>query len=141
EQTTTTAEQTTTTAEQTTTTAEQTTTTAEQTTTTAEQTTTTAEQTTTTAEQTTTTQVGGQCPTSTVVIDGCDSRVPNQLSNGSCISDLIAAECPTNRHGKYVRCVAKDVTRELRRNGEITGREKGRIVSCAGKSDIGKPNN
>jgi hypothetical protein len=75
-----------------------------------------------------------------VIIEECDSGVKNQLPDGSCISDTIA-ECPTNvkNHGKYVRCVARK-TRDLKRAGDITGREKGRIVRCAARSDIGKKN-
>jgi hypothetical protein len=42
-------------------------------------------------------------------------------------------------HGKYVRCHVR-LTRPLKQAGDITGREKGRIVRCAARSDIGKKN-
>ena len=146
--TTTTEPTTTTTAEATTTTTAgaTTTTTAGATTTTtvgATTTTTAAATTTTTAvATTTTTQAPGECSPPTVVIDGCDSGVTNSVvSGGSCLSDSIDASCPTNvnGHGKYVRCVAH-TTRDLKRAGDITGKEKGRIVRCAARSDIGKKN-
>ncbi len=128
--TTTTAAPTTTTAAPTTTTATPTTTTVAPTTTTATPTTTTATPTTTTAPTTTTTLPPGQCPTATVLINGCDSGVPNQLPDGSCISDIIdGCVASAGNHGKFVSCVAR-ATRG------IAGR--GAIVRCAAKSDIGK---
>ena len=47
--------------------------------------------------------------TATVVIDGCDSGVTNQVfSDGCSFLDLIAA-CAANakNHGKFVSCVSK----------------------------------
>ena len=81
------------------------------------------------------------CPDSnlseTVVIDFCDSGVENQLSDDGCtIADLID-ECAANanNHGRFVRCVAK-LTNALKRDGIISGREKGAIQSCAGQADL-----
>ena len=81
------------------------------------------------------------CPTSdtspTVVIDGCDSQVTNHvLDDGCTIADLIA-ECAAGaqNHGQFVSCVA-ELTNSLKRDGVITGLEKGAIQSCAAQADI-----
>jgi hypothetical protein len=83
------------------------------------------------------------CPHSdlsaTVVIQGCDSGVPNTLfANGCTISDLIG-HCAANaaNHGKFVSCVA-ELTNTLKAEGAITAKQKGAIQSCAAKSSIGK---
>ncbi len=82
-----------------------------------------------------------ECPDSdlseTVVIDGCDSGVTNYLfDNGCTISDLVGtcADDASN-HGQFVSCVAH-LTNELKRDGIISGREKGKIQSCAARADI-----
>jgi hypothetical protein len=82
-----------------------------------------------------------ECPSSdvsaTVVIDGCNSGVPNTVSPSGCtISDLIAAcgEGASN-HGQFVSC-GSDVTNDLKQAGTITGRQKGAIQSCAAQADI-----
>jgi hypothetical protein len=81
------------------------------------------------------------CPNSdlsgTVVIDGCDSGVPNSLfSSGCTISDLIA-ECAegVKSHGQFVRCVS-NLTDDLRKAGTITPQQTGAIQSCAAQADI-----
>lgn len=81
------------------------------------------------------------CPNSdlsaTVVIDGCDSGVPNTLFvNGCTISDLIA-ECARDagNHGQFVKCVSR-VTKDLKKAGSITGQQKGVIQSCAATAHI-----
>ena len=81
------------------------------------------------------------CPSSdlteTVVIDGCDSSVPNLLLPGGCtISDLIA-ECAegASNHGKFVSCVSQ-MANDLKKDGLISGSEKGAITSCAAQADI-----
>lgn len=83
------------------------------------------------------------CPNSdlrpTVVIDGCNSGVPNRLlAHGCTISDLIA-ECATGvkNHGQFVSRVA-DLTNLLKKQGLITAQQKGAIETCAGKARIGK---
>jgi hypothetical protein len=82
-----------------------------------------------------------QCPGSdanaTIVIDGCDTGVPNTLSPSGCkISDSIA-ECAANarNHGQFVSCVSY-VTNRLKKAGTITGKQKGAIESCAAQSNI-----
>jgi hypothetical protein len=81
------------------------------------------------------------CPNShlngTVIIDGCDSGVPNVLQPSGCtISDLIA-ECAAGatNHGQFVSCVAQ-LTNTLVGNGTITGRQKGAIQRCAAQANI-----
>jgi len=71
-----------------------------------------------------------------IVIDGCDTGVPNQLYEGDLISDLIDY-CAANakNHGKFVSCVAK-LTNQLKKAGLITGKEKGAIQRCAAQSSI-----
>lgn len=73
----------------------------------------------------------------TVVIDDCDSEVDNELlDNGCTVADLVkkCAEGVRN-HGEWARCVAH-LTEDLKKAGNIDGREKGAIESCAGKADI-----
>jgi hypothetical protein len=72
----------------------------------------------------------------TVVIDGCDSGVTNDLLDDTTISDLVA-ECAdeADDHGGFVNCVAH-LTNDLNQDGIITGQEKGAIQSCAAQADI-----
>jgi hypothetical protein len=70
----------------------------------------------------------------TVVVGSCDSFVPNGLQpDGSTFNDLIA-ECaidnPSN-HGQFVKCVSH-LTNEWKKQGLITGAQKGAIMSCTG---------
>ena len=82
------------------------------------------------------------CPDSdlneTILIDGCDTGVANMmLGDGGCtMADEIAgcAEGVT-RHGEFVSCVAR-LTNEWRRDGLISGRERGRIRQCAAQAEI-----
>jgi len=82
-----------------------------------------------------------QCPNSnmsaTVVIDGCNTDVVNHLLNSGCtISDRIAAcAVGVRNYGQFVSCVAA-LTNTLKRNGVITGKQKGAIQKCATKADI-----
>jgi len=73
----------------------------------------------------------------TVVIDGCNSGVPNTFfSSGCTITDLVMNCAPGARnHGAFVSCVAK-VTNDLKKSGIISGAQKGAIQSCAAKADI-----
>jgi hypothetical protein len=75
--------------------------------------------------------------TPTVVIDGCNSGVPNTFfSSGCTISDLInTCAAGASNHGNYVSCVAQ-VTNGLKKSGIITGAQKGAIQSCAAKANI-----
>jgi len=72
-----------------------------------------------------------------VIIGDCDSGVANPLFDDGCtISDLIA-ECAVdaNNHGQFVSCVAH-LTNDLKKDGFISGQEKGAIQSCAAQADI-----
>lgn len=73
----------------------------------------------------------------TVVIDGCNSGVPNTLfSTGCTISDLIAHIAANSRnHGQFVSGVAH-LTNELKKSGLITGSQKGAIQSCAASANL-----
>lgn len=79
------------------------------------------------------------CPTSdlgaTVVIDGCDSLVPNTLFPDGCtmIDLILALDVPGETHGDFVRQVSS-LTREWAQAGLITGAQRGAIVSCAANS-------
>lgn len=73
----------------------------------------------------------------TVVIDGCDSGVPNTLfDNGCSLSDLIAdlAAGATN-HGRFTSAVSH-LMNDLKEAGLITGQQKGAIQSCAAGAAI-----
>jgi hypothetical protein len=77
----------------------------------------------------------------TIIIDGCDTGVPNTFfssgPNAGCtISDLIR-RCAANagNHGGFVSCVAH-LTNELKKDGLITGSQKGSIMSCAGQASL-----
>ena len=73
----------------------------------------------------------------TVVINGCDSNVPNvQVSAGSNMADLIAdCEASAKNHGAFVKCL-NQLTNHWKKAGIISGKQKGVITSCAGGSDI-----
>ena len=73
----------------------------------------------------------------TVVIDECDSLVPNQvLADGSTFNDLIGV-CAANatNHGKFVSCVSH-LTSEWKKDGLVSGYQRGAITSCAARSSI-----
>lgn len=81
------------------------------------------------------------CPNSklgqTVIIDGCDSGAHNTLlSNGCSISDLVfeCAKDATN-HGGFISCVSH-LTNSIKKDGIISGKEKGAIQSCAARSNL-----
>ena len=74
------------------------------------------------------------CPDSdlspTVVINSCDSGVPNQTVMAGCsIMDGINA-CSLDSQGKLFRCVSR-LTKNLKFTGVITGKQKSRIKKCA----------
>ena len=74
---------------------------------------------------------------SNVLIDGCNSGVPNiVVPGGSTISELIAecAEGATN-HGQFVSCISH-VTADLKKAGTITGQQKSAIQRCAAQADM-----
>jgi hypothetical protein len=82
-----------------------------------------------------------ECPDSdlsaTVVIDGCNSEVPNTVFPSGCkISDLIAACAEgASSHGQFVSCVSH-LTNDLKKAGTITGQQKDAIQSCAEQANI-----
>ncbi len=82
------------------------------------------------------------CPGSdlreTVVVGSEETGVTNGDSgNGCTINDLIEEDAGHPDHGAFVRHVDR-VTNELLSAGVISGREKGRIMSAAGRSDVGR---
>ena len=73
----------------------------------------------------------------TVVIDGCDSGVPNLvLPGGGTILTLIE-QCAAGagNHGQFVSCVSHAMN-TLKKAGLISGSQKGAIQSCAAQADI-----
>lgn len=72
-----------------------------------------------------------------VVVDECDSGVPNLLDESGCtIADLVAAcVAEAANHGEFVRCVAHAV-KQLEQEGMIVGKEAGQIKSCAAQADL-----
>jgi len=73
----------------------------------------------------------------TVVIDDCDSGVANTLGADGCtISDRIE-ELAANakNHGSFSSSVAH-LLNDLRKEGVITGAQKGVIQSCAAQASI-----
>jgi hypothetical protein len=79
----------------------------------------------------------GSSPSPTVIIDGCNSNVPNTLfTNGCKISDQIAAcAAGASNHGGFVSCVSH-TTNALKKAGVISGAQKGAIQSCAAQASI-----
>jgi hypothetical protein len=82
-----------------------------------------------------------KCPNSivspTIVLDGCDSGVPNPVFPSGCtIADLIAACAEGARnHGPFMRCVTS-LAKDLKQVRIITGQQQGAIQSCAARADI-----
>ena len=81
-----------------------------------------------------------------IVIDGCNTGVVDRLlDDGSLLSEVIDdlfTKCekgpivPKN-HGQFAKCVSHELN-ILKRNGDISGREKGKFQKCAAKSRVGK---
>ena len=75
--------------------------------------------------------------TPTVIIDGCDSGVPNFFFTSGCtLSDLIAhiADSSSN-HGQFVSEV-NQLLNQLKKAGIITAAQKDALSSCAGSASI-----
>ena len=71
----------------------------------------------------------------TIVIDGCDTGVVDALYGDDRISELIEdIYFEAKNHGQFVRGVAL-LTKELMKEGIITGEEKGKIQSCAAQAN------
>jgi hypothetical protein len=75
----------------------------------------------------------------TVVIQGCDSGVPDTNSvfrTGCRISDEVkACAASSSSHGGFLECTAA-LTNTLKQNGVISGPQQGRIQACAGRSSL-----
>lgn len=72
----------------------------------------------------------------TIVIDGCDTYVHNQVVGTDYMQDLIDMCAATaTKHGKFVSCVAH-LTNDWVSEGLITDLEKDAIMECAGSSGI-----
>lgn len=77
-------------------------------------------------------------PASTLVIDGCDTGVPNFMlcdgGSASSFAGVIAACCAgATNHGQFVSCVTQ-AANGWKNAGLITGAQKGAITSCTGQS-------
>lgn len=73
-------------------------------------------------------------------IDGCETGVMDRLLDNGQLLSAVVAQCeagPPKNHGQYVKCVSHTLN-DLKKNGEISAKEKGKIQRCAAKSDIGK---
>ncbi|HEX8253367.1 MAG TPA: hypothetical protein VF846_09485, partial [Thermoanaerobaculia bacterium] len=76
------------------------------------------------------------CPTgdarATVILNGCDSGVPNMLFEGGCtLADKIAAlRAEAKNHGQFVAAVGK-LLNSFKKGQDLTGAQKGAIQSCA----------
>ncbi len=75
----------------------------------------------------------------TVSIDGCDTGVGNQvLADGSTFNDLIAqAKADAANHGDFVSAVTQ-MADQWKKDGLISGRDKGAITSCVARTNGGK---
>jgi hypothetical protein len=77
----------------------------------------------------------------TIIIDGCDTGVPNTFfstgPNAGCtISDQIRkCAIDAGNHGGFVSCVSH-LTNDLKKDGVISGSQKGAITSCAAKASL-----
>ena len=81
------------------------------------------------------------CPSSdlstTVVVDSCNSGVSNALgANGCTIADQVQ-DCAdgAKNHGGFVSCVSH-LLNDLKKDGIISGQDKGAIQRCAGQSSL-----
>lgn len=75
--------------------------------------------------------------TAIVVIEGCDSGVPNPLFGTGCtITDnVLACAVGARNHGGFVSCVSHYLN-DLKKDGVISGEQKGNIQSCAAGSGL-----
>jgi hypothetical protein len=73
----------------------------------------------------------------TVIVGGCDSGVPNFLFTTGCtLSDRIAhLGASAKNHGDFVSAVA-DLLNQLKKDGIITGAQKGSLQSCSANAQI-----
>ena len=73
----------------------------------------------------------------TIVIDGCDTGVRDRLADDDTLISQKIDECAESakNHGQFLRCVAS-LTNDLKKDGIITGKEEGAIISCAARANI-----
>jgi len=69
------------------------------------------------------------------VIEGCDTGVSSDRLQAAVTACEVAAR--GKNHGKFVKCVERKA-KKLKKDGEISGADKGRVNSCAAESSIGK---
>ena len=77
-----------------------------------------------------------------LVIAGCDTGVNNRVTaSGATFMDLVAdaAAAHEGNHGAFVSAITQ-MANEWKKDGYISGREKGAITSCVARSDVGKGN-
>lgn len=74
--------------------------------------------------------------TPTLIINGIDTGVPNQLfASGCTMADLLAtAKAGTTNHGQYVSAVAR-LTNQWVEGALMSGAQKGRVQSAVGRSN------
>jgi len=72
----------------------------------------------------------GSITTPTVVLNSCDSQVPNTVHPSGCTVSDVLNVCAGARHGAYTSCIAL-TSMALRFTGVITGPQVGAIVKCA----------
>jgi Thrombospondin type 3 repeat len=78
----------------------------------------------------------------TIVVAGNDSGVSNQsFGDGSFMADYVGAcGVDVRNHGQFVSCVSA-LAEGWKKDGLLSGKEKGNLVSAAAQSDVGKSNN
>jgi hypothetical protein len=85
------------------------------------------------------TVVGTDLVVGACTIPGLDFVFTEGPDAGCSLTQLLdECEVAATNHGRYVSCVAH-LTNRLKKAGDISGKEKGKIQSCAARSDIGKP--
>ena len=77
-------------------------------------------------------------PMATVMIGSCDSETPNRTGVDGCsyVDQIEAIAYGAKNHGKFVSEVGKLMT-DAMRAGEINGRQRGAVVSCAAREGAG----
>lgn len=69
-------------------------------------------------------------------IDGCGVGIPDLEYNGQSLSEIVdKCAVDARNHGKFVSCVNK-IANQLKKEHMISGKEKGKITSCAAKSSL-----
>ena len=73
----------------------------------------------------------------TVVIDGCDSAIPNLLGADGCTfsDDIAEAAADATNHGAFVSSVTR-LMNAANKAGLVDGKQKGAVVGCAARSAV-----